>query len=358
MIDKKITKTIVFVNFSISWGGGESQHLSLAKEFIRQGHIAVIITQPGSTLAKICNKENIPFHTLSVKKLTFLSPIKLLAIRQLLKSIQPDAIILNSSLELKHFAFATSHRQYNLIYRRGFHSPIKANFINKYCFKRLNRVVAISKFVEINTLNSISHYCHHPVSIINNGITPLKSFDRPRYDKKRIVAVGRLVPYKNFDLLIKAMPPLLKTVPEAELWIIGDGEDKKKLTQLIQDLKIEHCVTLKGFREDIPQLLSEGSLLTHPATKEAFGVVFLEAMRQQLSCVTFKGHAGDEIIVNTKTGLLISPSSPEDLAQGLSTILDDEEQLKAMGEAAYQRFNNNFTIEHSVNKYLHLINQK
>ncbi len=350
-------KTVVFVNFSINWGGGEVQHLSLAKEFISQGYHSIIVCQLNSALWKKATEQGISVQLLNVSKLSFLNLRKLHHIRKMLKKIQPSAIILNSSLELKHFAFATSHKRYNLIYRRGFHAPIKLNNVNKFCFERLNRVVAISEFVKNSTLKKLSPFCRNPIVVINNGIPPLFDFDLPKYNSKRIIAIGRLVAYKQFDILIKAMPTLLKFEPQAELWIVGEGEERQNLERLIIDLNLSENVFLKGFSSDIPSLISQSALLVHPASEEAFGVVFLEAMRQKIASVTFEGHAGDEIIENGLTGLLIKERSPESLALGISRIISDETMLKEMGINAFNRFNNCFTIEHSVQNYIKLIKQ-
>ena len=355
----KPSKTVVFVNFSITWGGGEFQHLSLAKEFVRQGHRVLIIAHPQSELYQRATEANIETHTIAVGKISFLNPFILFKINSILQNIAPDAVILNSSLELKHFAFATSYKKYNLIYRRGYHTPIKAKAINKFCFKRLNRVVAISQFVLNTTLKDVSRYCRHTPTVINNGIYPLKNDTTllPNYAAHRLLAIGRLVEYKQFGLLIEAMPAIIAQDSAAELWIVGEGVERENLQTLIIQLNLQQKVFLKGFCDNISEIIPQCSLFIHPANVEAFGVVFLEAMRQKLPCVTFKGHAGDEIIINNTTGLLISDSIPQELANGTAKLLKDTALLEKMGKAAFQRFNSNYTIEHSVNQYLKLIEQ-
>jgi len=355
-MEKSGKNKIAFVNFSMTWGGGEAQHLALANEVMRQGHTALIVTQANSELCKRANDVGITTETLKVSKLSFLNPIVLQHIRSMLRRQQPNAVILNSSLELKHFACATSSKHYKLIYRRGYHTLIKASAVNRYCIKRLSKLVAISEFIKHNSLKTIAPFAKDEVAIINNGISPLEDISLPDYQAKRIIAVGRLVEYKQFDILIKAMPQIIQQVPEASLWIVGEGELSTELTQLISDLHLQDNVKLKGFSDDIPSLLAQSSLFVHPAKEEAFGVVFLEAMRQYLPCISFSGHAGDEIIVQGKTGLLVDKQSPDDLAHNISSILNNSEQLEQMGKYAKERFSNHFTIEKSLNKYLALIN--
>ncbi len=349
------TNTIAFVNFSKTWGGGEAQHLALAMEMISQGIKAVIITQENSELEKEAKKNKIPTLQITTGKLSFLNPLTCRKIRQITKKTNPDALILNASLELKHFAFALNSKHYCLIYRRGYHTLVKDSLINRYCIKKLTHLVAISEFIKKNALKAVAPYAKKEITIINNGISPLNTIQQPDYSTPRIVAVGRLVEYKQFDILIKAMPLVLEKIPNANLWIIGEGEKKRELEQLSNTLNVEDNVILKGFSNNVPALLSECSLFVHPAKEEAFGVVFLEAMRQQLPCVSFKGHAGDEIIEQNKTGIIIEEQSPQALAQGIINILENRERLMTMGKNAGNRFINNYTIESSVKKYLSLI---
>lgn len=348
-------QTVLFVNFSNGWGGGELQHLELAVEFDRRGYEVVVLTQPQSELSLKANEKGIKVFSIKVNKLTFLSPIVINKIRKLLSQLNPSAIILNSSIELKHLTFCTSYKKFNLIYRRGYFSSIKPSLLNRFCISRLKYLVVISEYLQKRALDSISKYCQNPPVVIHNGISTLSSFEKPQYLRKRMVAVGRLVESKKFELLIKSMPSILNEVPDAQLWIIGDGPQKEHLEKFINQLHLNDSVFLKGFQKDVTSILSQSSLFVHPAKEEAFGVVFLEAMRQKLPCIAFTGHAADEIIEHGKTGLLVSELTPEALAMSITKLLKSEEELTKMGQAGYERFKSLFTIEKSVEKFIQLI---
>lgn len=351
----KTQKKILLVNFSTGWGGGEVQHLELAKEFIRQGHDAKLVVMPDSELAIRAPKHNIKTTALKVGKFTFASPFHIYKIRSLLNKEIPDGVILNSSLELKHFATATSKKKHNLIYRRGFHFHINSSGLNKFLFKRLRHVVANSEFIKENALSEITSDCNISTKVISNGITPKTSTTKVKYNTNTILAMGRLVKYKQFDVLIKAMPFVLKKNPLAQLWIVGEGDEAENLQELINKYKLGKNVFLKGFCDNIEDLLSECSLVVHPAKAEAFGVVFLEAMRQKLACIAFRGHAADEIIKHHETGLLVDAMTSESLANSISELLRSETTLQQYGENGFRRFITTFTIEKSVEKFLQLI---
>lgn len=347
---------IAFVNFSTTWGGGEAQHLALAKETIRQGQKAIIITSLGSLLSVKARDARIPTIDLKVSKLSFLNPLLHYKIRTLLSEIEPEAIILNASLELKHFAISTSKLKHTLIYRRGFFANIKVSQLNRFLFSRLSSIVAVSDYVKNHSLKQIAPYSPS-IQTIYNGIEPNKITALPKYRNKRLVAIGRLDSVKQFDLLIRAMPEVLKHIPDASLWIIGGGALKAELAQLINELKLQKHITLKGFRNDVPELLSHCSLLVHPAKYEAFGVTFLEAMRQNLPCISFRGHAGDELILHNNTGLLVSNQNAKELSDSIVSVLNKPKQLETMGKAAYDRFTDHYTIQECVNNYLKLIDK-
>lgn len=139
---------------------------------------------------------------------------------------------------------------------------------NTKMFKGFDAVIAVSP----NASEILKHPNKH---IILNGIEPPKL--NPEINKVTppvVLAVGRLVPVKGFDLLIQAW----QGIPNAQLWIVGDGFEKQKLATLINELALERSIKLLGFRSDITDLMQQASLYVMSSHYEGCPYTMIEAL--------------------------------------------------------------------------------
>lgn len=148
---------------------------------------------------------------------------------------------------------------------------------------------------------------------------PATSFAMPR-----ILAVGRLDAadaYKGFDLLIEAMPRLRKDFPAALLRIVGQGDDRPRLTALAQRMGVAGWVDFVGGLDDAA-LRGEYAFCDFfalPSRREGFGLVYLEAMTHGKSCLAARAGGAPEV-VNEDVGTLVEYGHPDDVAAGLAEL--------------------------------------
>jgi glycosyltransferase involved in cell wall biosynthesis len=178
--------------------------------------------------------------------------------------------------------------------------------------------------------------CH----VIPNGID-ISKFDRAIQQldverKKNVLFVGRLVKPKGIDYLIRAMPAVLKEVPEAKLVIVGDGEELKNLKNLVMKLELGAIVEFKGFvkfKELVKSYLMASVLVLPSFTRlENFGIVLLEAMACRTPVIASDIPGVRENITNGN-GLLFPPCDVDRLADSIIRIISDEKRVKRMGES-------------------------
>lgn len=139
---------------------------------------------------------------------------------------------------------------------------------NTKMFKGFDAVIAVSP----NAAETLEHPNKH---VILNGIEPPKL--NPEINKVTppvVLAVGRLVPVKGFDLLIQAW----QGIPDAQLWIVGDGFEHEKLEKLIQQSNLQESVKLLGFRTDITELMQQASLYVMSSHYEGCPYTMIEAL--------------------------------------------------------------------------------
>lgn len=185
------------------------------------------------------------------------------------------------------------------------------------------------------------------ISVVPCGVDPAEFSDTgpaaTRGKPHRIVAVGRLVPRKGFDTVIRAMPRL----PSAELVIVG-GPDKSELdtdpeAQRLQQIAA-HCgvadrVHLYGAiaREEMPMLLRSADVIAATPWYEPFGIVPLEAMSCGVPVVASAVGGMLDTVAADITGRLIPPRSPRACAAAIAGILADPTVRTTMGGAGRAR---------------------
>ncbi len=139
---------------------------------------------------------------------------------------------------------------------------------NTKMFKHFNAVIAVSP----NAAEVLDHPHKH---IVLNGIKPpVLDVNISKHEPTVVLAVGRLVPVKGFDVLIEAW----KGIENAELWIVGDGFEQEKLQGLITQFNLKNSVKLLGFRSDIPELMQQASLYVMSSHYEGCPYTMIEAL--------------------------------------------------------------------------------
>jgi glycosyltransferase involved in cell wall biosynthesis len=165
-------------------------------------------------------------------------------------------------------------------------------------------------------------------------------------NKNQIVAVGRLVAWKNFDVLIKAFGLLLGRIQNKEfriqnehmlkLVIVGDGPERGRLERLVKELKVENQVKFAGRmdKEDAWRVIKESRVLVLPSSYEGMSHVLLESMALGTPVVASDIKANREMVKDGETGLLFSLGDEEGLAECLMRVLKGERLRKRLARNA------------------------
>ncbi|MFJ9351218.1 glycosyltransferase family 4 protein [Streptomyces sp. NPDC101237] len=154
---------------------------------------------------------------------------------------------------------------------------------------------------------------------------------------KVIVAAGRLVPVKRYDLLVEAFAPVAAAHPDWRLRIYGRGGEHARLRQLIEDLGLSDHAFLMGAAAPMEAEWVKGSIGATAADFEAFGMTIVEAMRCGLPVVSTDCPYGPgEIIEDGADGLLVPVDDREALSAALLELVQDDERRRHMGRMARQ----------------------
>jgi glycosyltransferase involved in cell wall biosynthesis len=178
--------------------------------------------------------------------------------------------------------------------------------------------------------------------------------------KKIILAVGRLVKYKGFDVLIKAAKYLCD---DSVVVIVGGGPLEKDLLQTIDENGVKERVFLAGRLSDaeLHFLFEQATLFCLPSTyrAEAFGVVLIEAMSYKLPIVAsdIPGSGVPWVNKHGVSGLNVKVGDPIALAEACNQILTSSELRASLSEGASQRFFSEFSEDVFVRRMMQVYDQ-
>jgi glycosyltransferase involved in cell wall biosynthesis len=175
---------------------------------------------------------------------------------------------------------------------------------------------------------------------------------RRQYGERLVISVGRLVYYKGFEYLIRAMAD----VP-GKLLIVGDGPLRGRLEALARELNIAGRVVFTGEMQNtevIPYYhASDVFALASVARSEAFGIVQIEAMAAGLPVVNTGLDSGVPFVsLHEKTGLTVPPEDPKALAAALNRLLDDAALRQRLGNAGRLRARQEFSLPTMIDRTL------
>ena len=173
---------------------------------------------------------------------------------------------------------------------------------------------------------------------------------------KIAIAVGRLIPLKRYDDLIKAW----KTVPDDwQLYVLGEGEELSNLMGLVEEFGLKN-IEFMGYKEkeELINFYKAADLFVHPTSTDVWGLVINEAMACGLPVITTEMCiAGEALIEDGKNGYLLPVGDVDALSKCIYKILKDEEIIFKMSTESIKRVRE-YTFENMANVHIKLLNDR
>ena len=202
--------------------------------------------------------------------------------------------------------------------------------------------------------------------LIEEGISPVEvvyncaAVQAPRgklTSPPTAIYVGRLLRQKGVDLLVRAFARIAAGMPEARLYIAGEGPDQPYIESLARTLKVEDQVRILGNlpRAELERLYAQAWTQVSPSRwREPFNMATLEAMMRGLSVISSSEGGSSEIVQPGITGFLVPPGDELKLAGALSNILCDSQLAERMGRAARSTASRLYSDTATVDRFLKL----
>jgi glycosyltransferase involved in cell wall biosynthesis len=219
------------------------------------------------------------------------------------------------------------------LYRRIAH-------LEEVVLPRVDRVIFVSEYMRNRLLSRLPALTKEKSEIIPNFIeTPVPSETSTRRD---LIAIGTLEPRKNQEYILQVIAHLKSQGVQVSATIVGDGEDRTKLTALALTLGIDQQVFFAGNVPNAGGLLSSHTLQVHAARLENCPIALVEGLASGLPLVAAKVGGIPEIFDET-SGRFWDLSSVSDGAQCVSSLLSNPALLASMRSASRRRFDEKFS---------------
>ena len=221
-------------------------------------------------------------------------------------------------------------------------------------FASVEWCVAVSASLLSDLRNTYPETINHSSVILNALKMPALAPAPLILDPPALLAFGRLVPEKGFDVAIKAMLPIVARFPSARMTIAGDGAARPELEELARQLGVAHAIEFCGRvePENIPTLINRASVVIVPSRwKEPFGLVALEAAQMARPVVATRRGGLPEVVLDGETGLLVNADESASLANAIAWLLERPQIARRMGDAARARAQAEFSFDRFANAY-------
>ena len=362
-------RRLTFVIHQITAGGAERVLTLLANEFCDKGWSVTLLTlDSGSEPAFFELHSDIQHWPLSLMreqgnwwKAAKIHILRPLLLRRAIKRSRPLAVItfidLNNILTLVatiglKVPIVISERVHPAFYSIGMFWSL----LRKVVYKRSACLVLQTRDARSFFSSSIqenSRIIPNPVLVPEYSGPALKS----GASSKTLLAMGRLRQQKGFDLLLKAFAPLYNKFPDWMLEIWGEGEQKKYLEDLRDELGLRNRVRFPGLAKEHYKTISAADIFVLSSRYEGFPNVLGEAMACGLPVVSFDCPSGpSDLIQDGVNGLLVSPGNILQLSSSMERLMTSTDLRKSLGEQA-QKITEIYSLDKIVQSWEELIGE-
>ena len=360
---KTSSLTVLHISTELGWQGGEQQAFYLAEGLRQRGHRSVVMARRNGAFAKRMQANYFPVHTFRRRGR---GPDSLWLLRRLVAKLRPNVVHAHDGHGLTAAGLATLGlgRKPLCVASRRVAFPIRSPA--KFCHFA-DGVIGISTAVmEACRKAGISE---SKLQMVHSGIDRdrMRGGSRERGRKilglqnneKLLLTIASLTECKGHAHLLTGMPQIFERFPEAHLALVGQGELKPSLCDLVTDLGIANRVHFLGFRNDVSDLLCAADLFVMPSVEEGLCTSLLDAMGQGIPVVTTSaGGIKDAVGYDCEDGpyaYVVPPQNSQLLCDGIMAALSQPDKAKYLALQASKHLASNFThcqmVEGTISAY-------
>ncbi|MCD6385978.1 glycosyltransferase family 4 protein [Candidatus Sumerlaeota bacterium] len=174
-----------------------------------------------------------------------------------------------------------------------------------------------------------------------------------------LFCIQRLAEVKRVDIIIRALPYVLREFPSTYLIIGGTGPEEKNLKELTKRLNLEKKVIFTGYipEKELPGYFALCDIFVFHSTYETFGIVLAQAMAMRKPIVSVRSTAIPYVVDDGVTGLLAEPNNELDMAEKIITLLKNPSLATTLADNAYRKAIREYDWKVVVQKYIEVFSE-
>ena len=363
---------ILLLDFHRGWGGQTSNVLLLARELSRCGHEAVVGAPEDGELVRRARGMGLPVFGACrfLKTRHMVSFIRdALELARYSREERPDVVHTTGSQDTWTAALARRWFElpYALLLTRHNTKRVAWNVPNRWLYTRgIDGLAVVSRTVLERYERYFERHLLDPERI--SVLPPSLWFEEFEGDleaagfRKEIGAapgdpligvIGRLVPDKGQDDLLRAAVEVRRQLPRARFLLVGTGTWENDLKNLAASLGLGDSVKFLGFRRDVPRITAALDLSVLPSVDcDASPTVVKEALLLGVPVVASSVGGAKEVVEEGVSGRIVPPHDPDRLARAILEVLADRESARRMGQAGQAHIRSEFGYEKLVANHI------
>lgn len=159
---------------------------------------------------------------------------------------------------------------------------------------------------------------------------------------------------KGHRILLRAMPKILKKMPNVKFLLTGSGEDREYIKKRVKKLKIQDKVIFLGVLENTARVISKCDLIVLPSLSEGLPIIIIEAMLLGKPVIASNVGGMPELIKDNESGVLVLPNSDKELSEAIVAVLKDDNKIYSLGQKGksmiYGEFGDKFRAQEMTKK--------
>lgn len=349
------TKNMLYFTRTMGVGGTEKVILQLCRNFSREFNKIIVCSMGGVHEIELANMGIKHYKICDIQKKDIISIISIL------KSLKK--IIIHEEINIVH----THHRMaafyiniLKCIFQFEFIHTAHNTFSDKKLLTKIAlhkaKIIAVGEKVKVN-LCDFYELDKNKIKVIYNGVEKDDSdiVEIPEISKWKkkgcfvVGNIGRLSEQKGMKYYIEAIPKVLEKNKKIIFLIIGDGEEREKLQNLSNSLRIDERLIFLGYRNDINNIIKQLDLVVLSSLWEGLPLTPIEAFSAGKTVIGTNVDGTCEIIEHMKNGILIKPKDSEAIEKAIINVYKDKKLIRKMESNALLTYKNKFSLER-VNK--------
>jgi len=336
---------VAFTNSCKYIGGAELWQIRFARFLVSHGDQVCFFVRAGKFLEMV---KDAGFVWKEIPMRFDLDLYSIFRLFQELKKSQPSIIIFNDQRDFRIGVISAGLAKVPLKIQRKGWSYLKGSFRDRFYYKRLDYVVAVSKAIE-RLFQDRLNLPDDKIWYLRNGVN-LEKFNKVSLQKRVrqegevvIGMAGRLERQKRQSDLLRAGKILLDKGFKLKILFAGEGREKENLEILAGDLGISGAVEFLGFVDKIEEFLSGLDIFVFCSEWEGMPNAVLEAMASGKPVVATDIEGVRELIEDSESGLLYQAGNVDALARCIERLIQDRGYAERLGEMARRRVEEKFS---------------